>query len=136
MRARTAARSAFEWITAASIVLAAAWFSSDLARLWIGPEVPGGSSAEPAVAPGVPKDALSVSLLVLLDGREIRTGLTHAELEALLPNGHAVQKPDVGASPAGSRLTQVYSEGGRMFFVTCERADDTGVMRVARIYVP
>lgn len=136
MRARTAARSAFEWVTAASIVLAAAWFSSDLARVWIGPKVPLSSSAEPAVAPDVPEGAISVSLLVLLDGREIRTGLTHAQLESLLPNRQAVQKPHVSATPAGTRLRQAYSDGGRMFFVTCERADDTGVMRVARIYVP
>jgi hypothetical protein len=136
MKARTAARSAFEWITAVAIVLAVAWLSSDAARVWFGPIHTLVAEPERTTVHGVPGGATSVSLLVLLDGREIRTGLTHAQLESLLPPRQAVETPVMTSSPGGSRLLQAYSDSGRRFFVSCERNESTGTMQVAGIYLP
>ncbi len=136
MQARTAMRSAFEWVMAAAIVLAVAWLSSDAARVWVGLTHLPVSDTERATEEGVPDGATSVSLLVLLDGREIRTGLTHAQLESLLPARQAAEKPVTTTSPSGSRLLQAYSDSGRRFFVSCERNESTGTMQVAGIYLP
>lgn len=135
MSASTAVRSAVEWVVAAGGVVALLWVAGLVIRPLLEPATRVSSEVVAAAVPGVPPDATRVSLLMLRDGREIRTGLTHAVLEELLPAGQRAAEP-MRSDADGTRLTQTYRDGARSFVVTCDRDDATGQMYVSGIYLP
>jgi hypothetical protein len=129
-------RSVVEWGIAAAVLLGLGWFSFDIARTWIARTAEPEVGAIVGVPAGVPPGATSVPLLMLLDGREIRTGMTQADLNAVLGAKRAVGEPHRSEGAHGERVTRAYVESGTRFFITIERAEAGGPMRVAGIYLP
>lgn len=129
-------RSVAEWVIAAAVLVALGWFSSDFARSWIVRKSEPAVEAMAGVPPGVPTGATSVPLLLLLDGREIRTGLTHAELQMVLGARLALGEAYKSDSTLGERITQAYADKGTRFFITTERTEPGGPVRVTGIYLP
>lgn len=90
-------------------------------------------AAGPEPPAGVPPRAVSVPLLVLLDGKEIRVGETIAEVTARL--GNAQVGLDIVDRGARARLTRVYNYLGTEFTIIFERAGDGDEPRAAAIFL-
>ncbi len=91
-----------------------------------------GSALEPPA--GIPPRSVSVPMLVLADGKELRVGARGSDVTALI--GHAAQ---VGADAvdrvAGrERLTRFYTYVGSRFALVFEPAEGEAGLRVAAIY--
>lgn len=129
-------RSVIEWGVAAAVLLALGWFSSDIARSWIVRKSEPAVEVIAGVPPGVPTGATSVPLLLLLDGREIKIGMTQAQLRGVVGARLAVGEPQLSDGEQGERITQAYSDRGTRFYITTERTEPNGVMRVTGIYLP
>jgi hypothetical protein len=128
--------SIFEWIAAAAGVAAVVWLISVPVQRVIGPRVEASIDAPAPLPPGVPGGAMSVPVVLMLDGREIRLGALHTRLTQLLPD-KLVNGPIVRSnSELGERYTRAYVVNGMKFFVVCERTEPGGPLRVSGIYVP
>ena len=136
MKTPTLLRSTLEWVVAAGILVVLGWSTSELVHRWVPERTGRAADPQPHVGAGVPRRAITVALLLLGDGREIRIGLTHAELETVLPPQQGVGPPRKSRGPHGERVTQAYAENGRTFFVTCERLEPDGAMYVVGIHLP
>lgn len=129
-------RSAVEWVVAAALLIGLAWFTSDYALRWLVRRSDPAVEAVVGVPPGVPPGAISVPVLMLLDDREIRVGLTHEELERVLGSRLAVGESRTSNGAFGPRTTQQYDDRGTRFFVTTERTEEGGPVKVTGIYLP
>lgn len=129
-------RSVIEWGVAATVLAGLGWFSSDIARSWIARRSEPAVEVISGVPPGVPTGATSVPLLLLLDGREIKTGMTQTELRKVVGARLAVGEPHLSDGEVGERITQAYDDRGTRFYITTERTEPNGVMRVTGIYLP
>lgn len=129
--------SFFEWLVAAIAVSALIWVLSVPVQRLIGPRVDAALVDVPTgLPPGVPAGATSVPIMMLLDGREIRTGDLHTRLNALLPEKLADGPAHVSTGEFGDRHTRAYTVGGTRFYVVCERLEKSGPMRIAGVYLP
>ena len=126
--------SILEWAVAAACLLAilivGAFIarelravSSDTAPLGVAP------TALPA---SVPARAISVPVLLLLDGKEVRVGDTATHVAALLGRAAEVGKQEVDGGSSGERLTRFYEHAGTQFILVFERS---GELRVSAIYL-
>lgn len=136
MKGGASLRSIVEWAIAAALLVSLGWFSSDLAGSWMARRTTLVRDAMAEPPSGVPTGATSVPLLLLLDGREIRTGQTHAEIQMLLGARLAVGEPHRSPGVLGDRITQAYTDNGTRFFITTERMEPGGPVRVTGIYLP
>jgi hypothetical protein len=130
--------SLFEWALAATGVALLIWLISVPVQRALGPRVEAAPvDAGVNVPAGVPPGAMSVPVMLLLDGRELRAGDSHARLHTLLPDKLAEGPAHITGDARGSeRHTRAYVADGIRFFVVCERPDSGGAMRVQGIYVP
>ena len=129
--------SFFEWIAAASGVMALVWIISVPVQRVIGPRVEASLVERPTPPPpGVPAGATSVPVLLMLDGRELRHGELHSRLMQMLPE-EFVEGPIVRSSGEfGERHTRAFVVNGMKFYVVCERTESGGPLRIAGIYLP
>jgi hypothetical protein len=129
--------SVFEWAAAALGVIALLWVISVPVQRLLGPGVEAAiADARASTPPGVPSDAVSVSVMWLLDGREIRHGDLHTRLEAMLPAQLADGPAQISQGELGERHTRAYVVNGTRFYVVCDRLEPGGPPRVAGIYLP
>jgi hypothetical protein len=130
--------SLFEWLLAATGVAVLIWLISVPVQRVIGPQVEAAPVVEPSTAlpPGVPPSAVSVPVMLLLDGREIRAGDSHTRVHNLLPDKLAEGPMHISANGTGERHTRLYVVDGTRFYVVCERTDNSGPMRVLGVYLP
>jgi hypothetical protein len=129
--------SFFEWIVAAAGVVALIWVLSVPVQRLIGPRVDAALVDTPSdLPPGIPSGASNVPIIMLLDGREIRTGDLHTRLNAVLPEKLADGPAYVTTGEFGDRHTRAYTVNGTRFYVVCERLEKGGPMRVAGVYLP
>ena len=84
----------------------------------------------------VPAGATSVPVLVLLDGREVRTGVLQSRLNAIVPERFADGPAHVSAGEFGERRTRAYLVEGTRFYVVFERIERSGPMRVTGVFLP
>jgi hypothetical protein len=136
--APTRANSAVEWIVAAAFLIATVVVGSLLVRelrTVRAVSAAPAAQAEPAAKPTVvPHDAVSVPVLLLLDGRQLRVGQPAAEVETLL--GTAARRSEQADRGAlGPRLTRFYDYGGTRFVLVFEPFERNGSLRVAGIYI-
>jgi hypothetical protein len=131
--------SLLEWILAAFCIAA---------TLAIGSVAVGGFRTVSAVTPAVadeapladppatvPSRAVSVPVLLLSNGVEVRVGDAAAEVAAHLGSEAAVGTPSVDRTPMGERVTRFYQSGSTHFVVVFEPFAGDGQIRVAAIYV-
>lgn len=129
--------SLFEWVAAALGVLILVWLVSVPVQRLIGPRVEAALVDAPnRLPPGVPAGAISVPVMVLLDGREIRYGNLQTRVHALLPEKLTDGPVHMSTGEFGDRQTRAYLVDGTRFYVVCERLEPSGPMRVSGVYLP
>ncbi len=127
----------FEWLVAATGVIALIWVLSVPVQRLIGPRVDAALVDVPTASPpGVPAGATNVPVVMLLDGREIRTGDLQSRLTTLLPEKLADGPAHVSSGEFGERHTRAYLVDGTRLYIVCERLERGGPMRVTGVYIP
>ena len=127
--------SAFEWGVAALFLFATLVVGSLIVReLRTSPLAPIAEPAASVQPAAVPARAISVPVLMLFDGKEIRVGDTVDRVTSLLGTlGQSTQIVDRGA--LGDRLTRSYEHAGTRFVLVFEPFERRGAPRVAAIYI-
>jgi hypothetical protein len=139
---RVRVTSMLEWAVAACLILAALGIGSVVAREFrtvaaattrvIADEVPAPVLAAPA---GVPSRAVSVPVLILPDGLDVRVGESLTDIAARLGRQAEVGTESVERAPNGERLTRFYEQGGTRFVLVFEPFEQNAEPRVAAIYL-
>lgn len=131
--------SALEWIVAAGFLIATLAVGSLIVR-----ELRTVTNVQPARAEergpsmppaGVPARAISVPVLLLLDGKEIRVGDSVEHVAGLLGRGAEVGSQTAEPAALGMRLTRFYEHAGTRFILVFEPFERNGRPRVAAIYI-
>jgi hypothetical protein len=130
--------SAFEWLIAALFLMATVGVATLIIReLRMAP--PAVVAAQPAavatVPAGVPARAISVPVLLLLDGHQIRVGDTAEDVAKALGRNAEVGRQVADRGVLGERLTRFYEHGGTRFVLVFEPFERNGALRVAGIYL-
>jgi hypothetical protein len=90
----------------------------------------------PAVLPAsVPARAISVPVLMLLDGKQIRQGDSLDQVTALLGRESEVGTQTIDQGPLGERLVRSYEHAGTRFILVFEPFERNGPLRVTSIYI-
>jgi hypothetical protein len=89
----------------------------------------------PLVPAGVPSRAVTVPMLLLQDGNQVRIGDSIAAITARLGRQAETRVPMADRAPTGERLTRFYDYAGRRFSLVFEAAGTSGEMRIAAIYL-
>jgi hypothetical protein len=140
---RTRVGSAVEWVVAAAFLLATLAVGSLVLRelraaASAGPDNPNpAAAAAPATAlpASLGPKAVSVPLLILAEGRELRVGDSAARVADVLGREAetGVQQSDIG--PLGERTTRFYDYSGTRFALVFEAPAKGSALRVTAIYL-
>ena len=133
--------SVLEWILAAACIVIAFVVVSLVMR-----EVRTVSAALPVIAheaqaststppAGVPARAVSLPVLLLPGGKEVRVGETVAAIAARLGREAEVGTQAVERARFGERLTRFYEHAGTRFVLVFEPFEQNGDPKVAAIYL-
>ena len=131
-----------EWALAAGIVLALVAAGSFLAREYrtvagvLPVNVRASSATAPLIAPPavIPAGAVSLPILLLSDGRDVRVGETVTEIASRLPRSAEVAAPAVERAPNGERVTRTYDIDAVRFWLVFEPFEKNVEPRLAAIY--
>jgi hypothetical protein len=137
---RTRVGSAVEWVVAAAFLLATLFVGSLVLRELRAAASAGPENANPAVnaASALPASlgpkAVSVPLLILAEGKELRVGDSGARVAAVLGREAetGVQQSDIG--PNGERTTRFYDYSGTRFALVFE-SEKGAAPRITAIYL-
>ena len=133
--------SALEWILAAAFIAGAAIIGSIVLRelrtvSGAMPVIAHEASAAAATPPaGVPSRAVSVPVLLLQDGKEVRVGEGVAAIARRLGRDAEVGTQTVERAHFGDRLTRFYEHRGTRFVLVFEPFEQNGEPKVAAIYL-
>lgn len=131
--------SALEWLVAAIFLVATVGVASLIVReLRTAPRAVTPVAQElqsSAVPSAVPARAISVPVLLLLDGREVRLGDTVERVAGALGRSAEVGTQMVDRGALGERLTRFYEHNGTRFVLVFEPFERNGTLRVAGIYL-
>lgn len=130
--------SAFEWLVAAVFLVATLGVATLIVReLQVAPSRVAQAATEPvaAVPAGVPARAISVPVLLLLDGHQIRVGDSARDVAQALGRDAEVGRQLADRGMLGERLTRFYEHGGTRFVLVFEPFERNGAPRVAGIYL-
>jgi hypothetical protein len=129
--------SAIEWLIAAAFLLATVAVATLIVReLRTSPRA--AAAPEPAVASlpaGVPTRAISVPVLLLLDGKEVRVGQGVDDVARVLGRSAEVGRQLADRGALGERLTRFYEYNGTRFVIVFEPFERSGGLKVAGIYL-
>jgi hypothetical protein len=89
-----------------------------------------------SIPPAVPSRAVSVPVLPLQDGKEVRVGQTAGMVAASLGRSAESGRQEVDGGTLGERLTRFYEYAGTQFILVFEPFERNGEPRVAAIYLP
>lgn len=139
LRARLA--SALEWAVAALFLFATLTVASLLVRdLRVQPvRVRQADLARPitaSVPPSIPERALSVPVLPLAGGHELRIGDSVSAVAARLGRAAESGRQEVDRGSLGERITRFYEYAGARFILVFEPFEPNGEARLAAIYLP
>ena len=131
--------SLLEWILAAVCIVAILAIGSIAVREFrsvaaVTPVI-AHEAALPDPPAAVPSRAISVPMLLLTNGVELRVGDPAAEVVSRLGRQAEVAAPSIDRSAAGERVTRFYEQGGTRFVVVLEPFADDAQVRVAGIYL-
>lgn len=131
--------SALEWLVAAAFLLATIAVASLIVReLRTAPRATNPLAQElqgTAIPSAVPARAISVPVLLLLDGREVRVGDTVDSVSRSLGRAAEIGTQTVDRGALGERLTRFYEHNGTRFVLVFEPFERNGTLRVAGIYL-
>jgi len=131
--------SLLEWILAAVCIVAILAIGSIAVREFrtvaaVTPVI-AHEAALPDPPAAVPSRAISVPMLLLPNGVELRVGDPAAEVVSRLGRQAEVSAPSIDRSAVGERVTRFYEQGGTRFVVVLEPFADDAQVRVAALYV-
>lgn len=129
-----------EWIVAATFLGATLLVGSLIVRELraVTSAAPAQTTAAPETAEppaDVPGRAISVPVLLLLDGKEVRVGDPIGRIGALLGPEAELGPPTIDRGALGERLTRFYEHAGTQFILVFEPFERRGEPRVAAIYL-
>ena len=133
--------SILEWALAAAGIVAMLSLGSIVTRELqtvsavmpvIAREAPAPAIAAPA---GVPSRAVSVPVLLLSDGKEVRVGESLAQIAERLGRQAEAGLQSIERALHGERLTRSYEYAGTQFVLVFEPFEDRGEPRVAAIFL-
>jgi hypothetical protein len=132
-----------EWVVAAAFLIATLAVGSLVLRelraaASAGPDNPNPAAATTAATmlpASLGPKAVSVPLLILAEGRELRVGDSAARVADVLGREAetGVQQSDIG--PLGERTTRFYDYSGTRFALVFESPNKGSVLRVTAIYL-
>jgi hypothetical protein len=132
--------SILEWLLAAAIMAAAVVLGSIAIREArpVSPVVPviAGESRTPDVPAGVPSRAVSVPILLLGNGRDVRVGDRASDVAARIGGAARLVSESVERGGIRERVTRVYEYAGTAFVLVFEAIERTAEPRIAAIYLP
>ena len=138
---RVGVTSMLEWAVAVILILATLAIGSIVAREFraVAAVRPVIADAVPARVPpapaGVPARAVSVPVLLLNDGQDVRVGETLAQIAARLGRQAEVGMESVERAANGERLTRFYEHAGSRFVLVFEPFERGAEPRIAAIYL-
>jgi hypothetical protein len=129
--------SALEWLIAAAFLVATLAVATLIVReLRTTPRAAAAPEPSATSMPaGVPTRAISVPVLLLLDGKEVRVGQSVDEVARMLGRSAEVGRQLADRGALGERLTRFYEHNGTRFVLVFEPFERNGVLRVAGIYL-
>jgi hypothetical protein len=130
--------TAFEWIVAAAFLLATFSVGLLIVRELGSMGSPSPRIIEesaPAPPAAVPAETISVPVLLLLDGKQIRLGDSLDKITGLLGREAEVGTQAVGHGPLGERLIRYYEHAGTRFILVFEPFERDGAPRVTGIHI-
>lgn len=129
--------SALEWLIAASFLLATVAVATLIVReLRTAPTAAAAPEAPVTSLPvGIPTRAISVPVLLLLDGKEVRVGQSVDQVARVLGRSAEVGRQLADRGALGERLTRFYEHNGTRFVLVFEPFERNGNLRVAGIYL-
>jgi hypothetical protein len=138
---RSRLASALEWVVAALFLFATLAVASllviDLRRQPYRAQPATEFHAVTAtVPPTVPERALSVPVLPLPDGKELRIGDTVPAVAERLGRAAESGRQEIDRGRLGERLTRFYEYSGARFILVFEPLELNGEPRLAAIYLP
>jgi hypothetical protein len=132
--------SCVEWALAATFIAALLGIGSVVVR-----EIRTVNAVTPVIAreptqmspvpAGVPSRAVSVPLLLLEDGNQVRLGDSVAAVTSRLGHQAEIRPPMTDHTLTGERLTRFYEYRGTRFSLVFEAVGTSGGMRLAAIYL-
>jgi hypothetical protein len=130
--------AAVEWCVAAAFlgatVLVGVVILQELETAYRGQPV--AASPAPVSMPAViPARAVSVPVLPLADGKELKVGDSLAAVAARLGRAAESGRQEVDRGSLGERLTRFYEYAGARFILVFEAIDRDGELKVAAIYL-
>jgi hypothetical protein len=137
---RTRVSSAAEWAVAVTFLAATLWVGSLLYREFRATQqhvrLPASSSVSIEASPAaVPARAISVPMLLLLDGKEIRVGDSVDAVALRLGRSAETGAQHLDHGPRGERMTRFYEHEGTRFILVFEPANAAPEAKVAAIYL-
>jgi hypothetical protein len=136
--------SLLEWVVAAACALAmlvvGSWALRELRQAPV-PIVPvsaeGLSDPASAVLPpaAVPPRAVSVPLLLLSSGSELRVGELESTAAGKLRPGWRIENDSLERARDGTRITRAYDDGARRFLLVLDPPSEGTERRLTAIYV-
>jgi hypothetical protein len=129
-----------EWALAATFIAALLGIGSVVVREIrtvnaVTPVIAREPTQMPPVPAGVPSRAVSVPLLLLEDGNQVRIGDSVAAITSRLGHQAETRAPMTDHTPTGERLTRFYDYGRTRFSLVFEAVGTSGDMRLAAIYL-
>ena len=128
-----------EWLVAASFLCATALVVALIVRE-LRPEPALNAAATPlpvltTVPASIPSGAVSVPVLPLSDGTELKVGQTVSAIAASLGRAAESGRQEVDRGTHGERLTRFYERAGSRFILVFEPFEPGGEPRLAAIYL-
>jgi len=132
--------SVLEWVLAAAVIAAALVAGSIVFQEFrsvraVMPVIAGEAGIFYDPPAGIPPRAVSVPLLLLGNGQEVRIGDRASEVAARLGSAAKLISESVERTEVRERLTRFYIEVGVQFAVVYEAIERTAEPRVAAIYL-
>jgi hypothetical protein len=132
--------SILEWVLAALMMAAVLAAGSVAVRQIravqpVTPVIAGEHSLYYDAPAGIPPRAVSVPLLLLGNGQEVKIGDRASEVAARLGTAAKIISESVERSGVGERLVRFYSDVGVQFAVVYEALERSAEPRVAAIYL-
>jgi hypothetical protein len=138
---RSRLASALEWVVAAvflaGTIAVASLLFHDL-KMQPRRAAPTAVAEQPlaaSVPPWVPEQALSVPVLPLVDGKELRIGDSVSVVAERLGRAAESGRQEIDRGRNGERLTRFYEYSGSRFILVFEPFEQDGEARLAAIYV-
>ena len=132
--------SVLEWLLAAALIVAALAVGAIVFREFrtvraVMPVIAGEARIHDAPA-GIPARAVSVPMLLLGNGLEVRLGDHASDVATRLGAAVQVMSESLDRTAVRERITRFYDALGTRFIVVFEAANGSPDQRVAAIYLP